>query len=161
MVILIIEKDNNMRTKDNPGKALWKVLSWKKSSKGNETSNNEIPDEDSSSEESVGEESSSEESSGEQVNIVNVKSWSAPKLSSSAPVQIQKSNTYPDAVKIYKTSSHNELPPGAVTDLLHGAIRGALKNSIQFSSNFFEDDTLQQSQDTGKEVILPLAGEDS
>lgn len=151
MVILIIEKDNNMRTKDNPGKALWKVLSWKKSSKGNETSNNEIPDEDSSS----------EESSGEQVNIVNVKSWSAPKLSSSAPVQIQKSNTYPDAVKIYKTSSHSELPPGAVTDLLHGAIRGALKNSIQFSSNFFEDDTLQQSQDTGKEVILPLAGEDS
>jgi len=151
VVILIIEKDNNMRTKDNPGKALWKVLSWKKSSKGNETSNNEIPDEDSSS----------EESSGEQVNIVNVKSWSAPKLSSSAPVQIQKSNTYPDAVKIYKTSSHSELPPGAVTDLLHGAIRGALKNSIQFSSNFFEDDTLQQSQDTGKEVILPLAGEDS
>jgi len=151
VVILIIEKDNNMRTKDNPGKALWKVLSWKKSSKGNETSNNEIPDEDSSS----------EESSGEQVNIVNVKSWSAPKLSSSAPVQIQKSNTYPDAVKIYKTNSHSELPPGAVTDLLHGAIRGALKNSIQFSSNFFEDDTLQQSQDTGKEVILPLAGEDS
>jgi hypothetical protein len=36
-----------MRTKDNPGKALWKALSWKKSSKGNETNNVETISEES------------------------------------------------------------------------------------------------------------------
>jgi hypothetical protein len=155
-----------MRTKDNPGKALWKSLSWKKSSKGNETNNVETVSEESSSEENSSEEISSEEvsseeNSSEQANIVNVKSCSAPELRSSAQVKIQKSSAYSDSVKIHKTSSHNELPSGAVTDLVHGAIRGALKNSMQFSSNFFEDNTFQQSAAAGKEVILPLAGEDS
>jgi hypothetical protein len=44
---------------------------------------------------------------------------------------------------------------------VYGAIRGAFKNSMQFSSNFFEDNTFQQSAAAGKEVILPFAGEDS